>query len=201
MSRYRLSFALIMNTIELAGGLLHYYPAFLAKVEADDLFAYLRCIQWTQQVGLFGRPMPRLIAWFADQGIDYHYSSAHHIGAGWDACVFALKQKIEETAGTPLNAVLVNYYRTGQDSVGWHADNEKELGANPIIGSLSLGAEREFQLKHKKGAKGRRYSMILAHGSLLVMAGETQTNWVHQLPKTEAPVGERINLTFRRMVS
>jgi alkylated DNA repair dioxygenase AlkB len=190
-----------MNTIELAGGLLHYHPAFLAKAEADDLFAYLRSIKWTQQIGMFGRPMPRLIAWFADKGIDYHYSGAHHFGAGWDSRLLALRQQIEETAQTSLNAVLLNYYRTGQDSVGWHADNEKELGTNPVIASVSLGAEREFQLKHKKGAKVGRFDITLAHGSLLVMAGATQANWLHQLPKTEKPVEERINLTFRRMVS
>jgi alkylated DNA repair dioxygenase AlkB len=190
-----------METIELFGGLLHYFPAFLPKTEADDLFAYLRSIEWTQQTGMFGRPMPRLIAWYADKGIDYHYSGAHHMGEGWDIRLFALKQKVEEAAKTSLNAVLLNYYRTGQDSVGWHADAEKELGTNPIIASVSLGAEREFQLKHKKGAKGGKYNITLAHGSLLVMGGETQTNWLHQLPKTEEPVGERINLTFRRMVS
>src|SRR5262245_44669022 len=124
-----------MNTVELSGGLLHYYPVFLAQSEADQFFVYLHSIPWTRQIGMFGRPMPRLIAWFAHQGIDYHYSGAHHIGAGWDARLFALKAKVEETAQTSLNAVLLNYYQTGQDSVGWHADNEPELGVNPVIAS------------------------------------------------------------------
>jgi alkylated DNA repair dioxygenase AlkB len=188
-----------MHTVELAGGLLHYHPAFLPKAEADDLFAYLHALEWAQQFGMFGRPMPRLVAWFADKGIDYHYSGAHHYGEGWDTRLFALKQKIEEAAETSFNAVLCNFYRTGQDSMGWHADAEKELGPNPIIASVSLGAEREFQLKHRKGSKVGKHSIVLAHGSLLVMGGQTQTNWLHQLPKTEEVVGERINLTFRRM--
>jgi alkylated DNA repair dioxygenase AlkB len=127
-----------METIELVGGLLHYFPAFLPNAEADDLFTYLHSIDWSQQIGMFGRPMPRLIAWLADKGIDYHYSGAHHIGQGWDARLLPLKQSVEETAKTSLNAVLLNFYRTGHDSVGWHADAEKELGTNPLIASVPL---------------------------------------------------------------
>ena len=108
-----------MQTIELPGGLMHYFPAFLPKAEADDLFNYLRSIKWTQQIGMFGRPMPRLIAWYADKGIDYHYSGAHHIGEGWDSRLFALKEEIEETATTSLNAALLNYYRGPR--FGWLA--------------------------------------------------------------------------------
>jgi alkylated DNA repair dioxygenase AlkB len=97
-----------------------------------------------------------------------------------------------------FNTVLLNHYRDGKDSNGWHADNEKELGVNPVIGSVSLGQERVFHLKHKKN-KTDRFKIMLKHGSLLIMSGSMQHNWLHQIPKTSRVINDRINLTFRKI--
>src|SRR5205823_2998940 len=142
-------------------------------------------------------PVPRLIAWVADKGIDYTYSNIAHLGTGWTPTLLAVKQRVEAAAGAEFNGLLLNYYRHGQDSIGFHTDAEPELGTNPVVASLSLGAARRFVLKHK--ATGRRVELDLGHGSLLVMGGTCQHFWLHGLPKTKEAVGERINLTFRRI--
>jgi alkylated DNA repair dioxygenase AlkB len=178
------------------GGVIRYAPGFLAAADADRYLAYLLShIPWEARQGTFGRPMPRLTAWFADPGIDYRYSGVLHTGAGWDAVVSEICRRVEEAAGGRFNSVLLNRYRDGQDSVGWHADDEPELGEAPLIASVSLGAPRTFALKHKDGSDRREY--VLAHGSLLVMGGTLQRHYLHALPKTTKHVGERINLTFR----
>jgi alkylated DNA repair dioxygenase AlkB len=107
-----------------------------------------------------------------------------------------VKQDVEQMVNHQFTSALLNLYRNGNDSNGWHADNEKELGKNPVIASLSLGSSRLFQFKHRK-LKDQKYKLILEHGSLLLMKGEMQHYWVHQIPKTKKEVGERINLTFR----
>ena len=107
-----------------------------------------------------------------------------------------IKHKIEEIDNVEFNSCLLNLYRNGKDSNGWHADDEKELGQNPIIGSISLGQERPFYLRYKKDTK-LKHKIVLGHGSLLLMKGVTQHHWQHQIPKTTKPIGERINLTFR----
>jgi alkylated DNA repair dioxygenase AlkB len=178
------------------GGVLRYDPGFLAAADADRYLEYLlRHIPWEARPGPFGHPMPRLTAWFADPGIDYAYSHVLHTGAGWDAVVNEIRGKVEAATGGRFNSVLLNRYRNGQDSVSWHADDEPELGAEPLIASVSLGAPRTFALKHKNGSDRREY--LLAHGSLLVMGGTLQRHYRHALPKTSKPVGERVNLTFR----
>ena len=110
-----------------------------------------------------------------------------------------IKEKVELLSNSSFNCVLLNLYRNGQDSNGWHSDNEKELGKHPIIASLSFGAERFFYLKHRK-QKELRLKILLKSGSLLIMEGETQSNWLHQIAKTRRPVGKRINLTFRKII-
>jgi alkylated DNA repair dioxygenase AlkB len=178
------------------GGVIRYAPGFLAAADADRYFEYLLThVRWEARQGAFGRPMPRLTAWFADQGIDYRYSGVLHTGAGWDATVSEIRRRVEEVTGGRFNSVLLNRYRSGQDSVSWHADDEPELGEAPLIASVSLGAPRKFALKHKDGSDRRDY--VLAHGSLLVMGGTLQRHYLHALPKTSQSVGERINLTFR----
>lgn len=114
----------------------------------------------------------------------------------WTLLLKKIKLHIESIVNTNFTTVLLNYYRDGSDSNGWHADNEKELGINPVIASVSFGAERNFQLKHNND-KTLKKNIILEHGSLLIMKGATQHNWKHQIPKTAKPVGPRINLTFR----
>jgi alkylated DNA repair dioxygenase AlkB len=179
------------------GGTLVYDAAFLGCDEADALFDTLRRdTAWKQEVGR-GRPFPRLTAWYADDGLIYRYSGVTHIGGGWTPTLSEIKERIEKAAATDFNSVLLNRYRSGRDSIGMHADDEPELGVNPVVASVSLGGVRSFVLKHR--ASGDKRSIELAHGSLLVMGGTCQHHWVHGIPKTEAAVGERINLTFRKV--
>jgi alkylated DNA repair dioxygenase AlkB len=175
------------------------YAEALARADADRLLAALRDgIAWRQEVAtLMGRrvPIPRLTAWHGAAG--YVYSGIRMAPAPWTPPLLELKALAEAIARQNFNSVLLNLYRDGRDSVSWHADNEPGLGPNPVIASLSLGAVRRFQLKHRR--RPERVSLDLPHGSCLIMAGATQHHWLHQLPKTKAPVGPRINLTFRRM--
>jgi alkylated DNA repair dioxygenase AlkB len=145
-----------------------------------------------------GNPLPRLNAWFADEGLRYSYSGLTHLGTGWLPELDAVKRKVEAAAGTTFNSLLLNFYRDGKDSIGFHTDAEPELGENPAVATVSFGSVREFVLRHKATKETLKYR--LAHGSLLVMGGASQHHWLHALPKTEEEVGERISLTFRRIV-
>ncbi|MGH1481596.1 MAG: alpha-ketoglutarate-dependent dioxygenase AlkB family protein [Geminicoccales bacterium] len=168
---------------------------------ADQAFAdLLETIDWRQETAaLFGRkiPLPRLTAWYGDGG--YAYSGIRHEPAPMTPALLALKSEAEALSGQGFNSVLINLYRDGRDSMGWHSDDEPVLGDEPIIASLSLGATRRFQLKHRHADE--RVSLDLAHGSCLVMQGRCQACWRHQLPKTKKQVLPRINLTFRRLQS
>jgi alkylated DNA repair dioxygenase AlkB len=180
------------------GGVLLYDAAFFPKAEADSLFAHLRTnIRWGQEIGR-GRPFPRLTAFVADAGLEYRYSGVVHRGDGWPTELLAVKQRIETASGADFNSLLLNLYRDGRDSIGFHADDEPELGTNPVVASISLGAVRKFVMKHVKMRETR--SLQLVHGSLLVMAGTCQHHWLHGVPKTAEVVGERINLTFRKLI-
>lgn len=185
-----------MNRIPLRdAGWLLYDPAHIPPADADALFAHLRdTIHW-EQSGRPGRLFPRLTAWYADPGTTYSYSGVTHHAIPWTPELLAVKKRAEATAGTTWNSLLLNLYRDGRDSIGFHADDEPELGTNPVIGSISLGAERRFVLKHP--ASGETRELTLLHGSLLVMGGASQHHWRHGVPKTRKPVGPRINLTFR----
>jgi alkylated DNA repair dioxygenase AlkB len=180
-------------------GAVFLYPDALPQAAADHLFAELRgAIEWRQEVAsLMGRrvAIPRLTAWHGAAG--YVYSGIRMTPAPWTPPLLELKALAEALAGQPFDSVLLNLYRDGRDSVSWHADNEPGLGRDPVIASLSLGAVRRFQLRHRRGPE--RLTLDLPHGSCLIMAGATQHHWLHQLPKTARPVGPRINLTFRRM--
>lgn len=177
-----------------------YYPNFFEKKEADAIFAELtNDIPWQQDdIRVFGKihPQPRLTALFGNEGKPYSYSNIKMQPHPWTILLQKIKSKVESVSNTNFTTVLLNQYRDGKDSNGWHADNEKELGTNPIIASLSFGAERVFQLKHNS-IPGLKQNILLEHGSLLLMKGTTQHFWKHQIPKTSKPVGERINLTFR----
>jgi alkylated DNA repair dioxygenase AlkB len=180
------------------GGTLDYYPAFYPQHEADDLFTTLReQTSWKQEQSRFG-PFPRLTAWYADAGLTYTYSGVTHHALAWTSVLAEVRRRVVETAGTPFNSLLLNFYRDGQDSIGYHADNEPELGVNPVIASISLGSVRRFVMKHIKTKE--RLTFDLAHGSFLLMGGTCQHHWVHGVPKTKAEVEPRINLTFRNMV-
>jgi alkylated DNA repair dioxygenase AlkB len=180
------------------GGILVYHPHFLSEREADDLFATLKArTPWKQEVASFGRPFPRLTAYHADPGVDYTYSGVTHPSSPWPDYLLALRLRIEEASQAPFNSLLLNYYRSGNDSIGYHTDAGEEVGPNPLVPSLSLGATRRFFLRHVR--TGERLTYDLTHGSLLIMAGTTQHHWRHAVPKTKTPVGERINLTFRNI--
>ena len=177
-----------------------YYPNFFSTEEATILFDTLQKeIPWQQDdIKVYGKvyPQPRLTALFGNEGKSYSYSNITMHPHKWSPLLMSIKEKVEKTTEAIYSTVLLNYYRDGKDSNGWHADNEKELGTNPIIASLSFGAERMFQLKHN-AITNQKINISLAHGSLLVMKGTTQHFWKHQIPKTTKPIGSRINLTFR----
>jgi alkylated DNA repair dioxygenase AlkB len=181
------------------GGVLLYFPDFFTETEADGLFASLQTtIAWKQEKGRFGHAFPRLTALYADAGVVYTYSGTTYPSLVWTDELDAVRRRVERAAGAPFNSVLLNRYRGGGDSIGWHADDEPELGVNPVVPSVSLGAERRFLLRHKPS--GKKVEYLLRHGSLLVMAGALQHHWMHSIPKSAQPVGERINLTFRNIL-
>ncbi len=175
-----------------------HYPQFFTPQESDALLEVLtREIAWKQEsIRVPGKivPLPRLTAWYADEGKSYRWSGIVQHSLPWTRTLLAIKDRVEDAAQTTFNSVLLNLYRSEQDSVSWHADDEPELGN--VIASLSFGAVRQFQFKKLDDAK-QRLSLDLAHGSLLIMRGETQRHWLHRIPKAKAPHPPRINLTFR----
>jgi alkylated DNA repair dioxygenase AlkB len=177
-----------------------YYPHFFDKKEADLIFEQLtNDISWQQdEIRVFGKihPQPRLTALFGNEGKSYSYSNIKMQPNPWNSLLQKIKSQVESVSDTNFTSVLLNLYRDGKDSNGWHADNEKELGVNPIIASVSFGTERIFQLKHNS-ISGLKQNILLEHGSFLLMKGTTQHFWKHQIPKTSKPIGSRINLTFR----
>lgn len=186
-----------METIELAdGGIILYDEAFLPSQLANAYFAKLRdeCA-WEQKPGIFGHMQPRLIASYGDQGIVYRYSGRDNVAIPWTPTLLEIKARIEAVRGE-YNYCLLNLYRNGQDSMGMHADDEPEMGN--VIGSLSLGATRTFRIKHNRTKEKRDFEV--GNGTLIIMAGTMQQFWKHEVPKTKEPVGERINLTFRKIV-
>lgn len=187
----------------MAGPDLLFVPDFIPVAERAGLFAVLMAdIPFAAEtIRLFGRPVavPRLVAWHGDPGTTYAYSGTTHDPRPWSPALADLRDRVQARAGAPLNAVLANLYRGPADSMGWHADDEPELGSEPVIASLSLGATRRFHLKPRKGVAGQRMDLALTDGSLLVMRGRTQTDWLHAVPKENGPVGPRINLTFRHI--
>ena len=180
-----------------------YYPHFFDAEQSDLLFQeLLLTIPWQQDdIKVFGKvhAQPRLTALFGNEGKSYSYSNIKMQPHSWNPILQNLKLKAEAVSATEFTTVLLNLYRDGKDSNGWHADNEKELGTNPVIASMSFGAERYFHLQHNND-KNLKLKILLEHGSLLVMKGTTQHFWKHQIPKTAKPIGSRINLTFRSIV-
>ena len=184
----------------LPGAQLVYRPAWLSSTEADALFEQLQqALPWSvHRIRIFGRYVdsPRLSAWIGDADAVYRYSGADFIPHAWTGALADVRQRLQEELGTPFNSVLANLYRDGKDAMGWHSDDEPELGPRPVIASISLGGVRRFLLKHRQDP-ALRSAIELPHGSLLVMAGETQRCYRHALPRTAKPVAPRINLTFR----
>lgn len=188
--------------LELPDADVRVWPQALTAAEADSLFASLRArIQWqAEDIVIFGqrRRVPRLVAWHGDPGTGYTYSGTMHEPQPWTPELRRLLDRVQALTGHLYNSVLLNLYRDGNDGMGWHADDEPELGRNPVIASVSLGATRRFKLRHRR-LRDVTATLELAHGDVLLMAGTTQHTYVHAVPKTARAVGERINLTLRRI--
>jgi alkylated DNA repair dioxygenase AlkB len=177
--------------------LANVYDSATATALFDELLSQT---PWAQRhVKVYSQlyPEPRLTAWYGDAHKRYSYSGLTLDPLPWTPTLSQIKALVDVAAGACFNSVLLNLYRNGRDSNGWHQDNEPELGQNPVIASLSLGAVRRFQLRHKFNKELPKVELNLPPGSLLVMAGPTQHFWQHQIPKTAKPIAERINLTFR----
>lgn len=192
-----------MSLIPLPDATIAFYPQFLKPSLADDLFETLiKETPWQQDaITVFGKtyPQPRLTALYGNNGLPYSYSNITMHPHPFSPEMKLLLKKIKTVCSTKFTSVLMNLYRDGSDSNGWHSDDEKELGTNPVIASLSLGETRMFHLRHKFD-KSQRHKMELTHGSLLIMSGETQHFWQHQISKTKKIVKPRINLTFRKVL-
>jgi alkylated DNA repair dioxygenase AlkB len=191
-----------METLIDFDGKLSLQRQFYAPQDADALFVrLLNVLAWQEeQIIIAGKPVkvPRLVCWYGDPGAAYRYSGVSHQPLPWTAALAAIKQRVEEQCGYPYNSVLANLYRDGNDSMGWHADKEQELGRNPAIASLSFGAERLFKIRHVKTHE--TVDIELRHGDLLLMAGALQHHWRHCVPKTRQAKTPRINLTFRSIL-
>lgn len=176
-----------------------WYPDWLTSERAAALReALVSEVQWRQEAMRTPRgliPLPRLTAWQGDPDAVYVYSGIRNLPVPWTPAVLALREMAEQRCATRFNSVLLNRYRDGRDAMGWHSDDEAELGEAPVIASISLGVARSFELKHRASGVVQRYR--LTDGSLLVMRGQTQRDWLHRIPKAPGLAGERINLTFR----
>ncbi|WP_194850864.1 alpha-ketoglutarate-dependent dioxygenase AlkB family protein [Nonlabens antarcticus] len=182
---------------------VQYDGGFYAFAKAEQLFSTLQQeIPWRQnEITVFGKTYnePRLTQLYGDDQMEYSYSGIAFKALEWSPAMKSIKEDVEKATGYRFNICLANFYRDGSDSNGWHADNEKELGRNPVIASISLGQERFFHLRHNKN-KEWRYKFPLQNGSLLLMAGETQHTYKHQVAKTKHQIHPRINLTFRKVI-
>ena len=189
--------------LNLPGAKLRYYESFFNKKEAGNYFIeILNTTTWKQdKIKVYGKTymQPRLTALYANNALPYSYSGIKMHPENMTHILSEIQNRIHKVSNNIFTTVLINQYRNGNDSNGWHADNEKELGKNPIIASVSFGSDRFFHLKHREH-KELRFKILLKSGSLFFMEGETQTHWLHQIAKTSQPVGTRINLTFRRII-
>lgn len=183
-------------------GEVYYYPNFLNLKEATQfLNLFLETIAWeNDRIHMYGKTIvtDRKVALYGDSSFVYGYSNNHRKALPWTSDLLHLKQLVEKKCNHQFNACLLNLYHHGDEGLGWHQDNEKELGQQPVIASLSLGADRKFDFKHI--STKQVVSQILTKGSLLIMKGETQTHWLHKLPPTKLVKSPRINLTFRTVL-
>lgn len=200
--------SLSWQPLGLPGAEVSLCPAWLDREQADALFADLHAgMAWeVHRIRMFGRLVdsPRLSCWIGDPGASYVYSRTRFEPQPWPPVLAALRERVQQACGARFNSVLANLYRDGNDSMGWHSDDEPELGPQPLIASLSLGAERRFRFRRKLPAGVRpaaddTVALALPHGSLLCMAGDTQRWYRHDLPRAARVSAPRINLTFRHV--
>lgn len=186
--------------LHLRDASVHWHRSWLERDSADLLYRTLHAeVPWNVHcIRMFGRQVdsPRLSCWMGDADAHYRYSGTLFVPVLWHPLLMPLRDRLAAFCGAPFNSVLLNRYRDGEDGMGWHRDNEPELGPAPLIASLSVGAERRFMLR-RRDAHASKVEVWLGHGDLLVMAGETQRHYQHALPRIRRPLGERINLTFR----
>ncbi|BBF71059.1 alpha-ketoglutarate-dependent dioxygenase AlkB family protein [Sphingomonas bisphenolicum] len=189
--------------IRLPGADVMYWPNLgLASDPEHYLHRLLSETPWRQEsVRVWGKvhQQPRLIAWYGDPQSNYSYSGIKLSPLSWSELILEIRSVVEDMAGEVFNSVLLNYYRDGNDSMGFHSDDEKELGARPTIASVSLGAERALAFKSKVDESAKIAKVPLASGSLLLMKGETQRLYKHGIAKERGNIGPRVNLTFRRI--
>lgn len=187
------------EVIRVENGEFLFVKGFFAKSEADRHLHELReGIAWRQEsMYMYGKKVafPRLTAWYGDNDKDYSFSGIKLSPHSWTDGLLKIRSKVEQFSKASFNSVLLNLYRNGNDSISWHTDAEPELGRNPVIASVSLGVTRKFQLRHVNGHG--KLEIELTHGSLLLMRGELQHYWQHQIPKSKTVLSERVNLTFR----
>ncbi len=190
------------NNLLPCDGSAFYTPNFYSTQDSAQLYQrLLNEIDWQEKtIKLFGREVlqPRKIAWYGDPGLIYTYSNLTQTTVPWTPVLLEILTRLRNETGFTFNSVLLNLYRNEADSMGWHSDNEKELGTDPTIASISLGHPRIFQFKHV--SRNLKTDILLENGSLLLMTGVTQSHWKHQLPKRRSIIGPRINLTFRTIV-
>ncbi|MDZ7878773.1 MAG: alpha-ketoglutarate-dependent dioxygenase AlkB [Saprospiraceae bacterium] len=183
-------------------GTVNYHGKLFTQKEANNYLDYLfNSIEWkNDELVMFGKPIvtKRKVAWYGDSNFNYTYSKKTKQALIWTKELLELKTAVEHATGETFNSCLLNLYHNGDEGMGWHSDAEKELKLNGAIASLSFGAERKFVFKHKETQE--IVSLILEHGSLLIMKDETQTNWLHRLPPTKLITKPRVNLTFRTII-
>lgn len=184
------------------GGTVNYYGKILNDLEAASyLDLLLNHIEWkNDEAIIFGKKIitKRKVAWYGEKPFEYTYSKTTKLALPWTTELVYLKNKVEQETGETFNSCLLNLYHDGNEGMAWHSDGEKDLKKNGAIASLSFGSERKFAFKHKETKE--KVTLILEHGSLLVMNDETQTNWLHRLPPTKSSTQPRVNLTFRTII-
>ncbi len=191
------------EVLSMPDGKVIFYRNFFNREDSDELFrVLLEEINWRQdKMNVYGKEvnLPRKTAWYGDRNKSYTFSGIHLEPEPWTPTLLQIKERIEEVAEVEFNSVLLNLYRSGSDGISWHTDAERELGENPVIGSVSFGETRRFMFRHRYD-KEVKSEVDLTHGSFLLMAGETQHFWQHQIPKTSRKIEPRINLTFRLII-
>jgi alkylated DNA repair dioxygenase AlkB len=193
-----------LERIPMPDGEVYYLSELQLARARDSILNELICdTPWQQEdLVVWGKTFaqPRLVAWYGDRGNDYTYSGIKLTSLPWTDLLLEIRKRVETVTAASFNSVLLNYYRDNRDSMGFHSDDEPELGQRPVIASLSLGEERTFVLKHRTNKLAKPIRLRLASGSLLLMKGDTQRFWKHGIAKESRPCGPRINLTFRQII-
>lgn len=191
----------LLDPAEHAGAQAWVYAQAFSGEEADRLYQLLHEeLDWQErEILIYGKrhKQPRLVAWHGDHGVNYRYSGQTLTTTPWTPALEQVRARCQQLTAHTFNSVLCNLYRDGNDGMGWHSDDEPELGPTPVIASVTLGEIRRFDLRHK--TTGATHQIMLPHGSLLVMAGNTQAYWKHQVPRSKKVAGPRINLTYRQV--